>query len=131
MATLLQELVQQEALFCKELHKLGRVWFTKRVLNYQPIAASADKKAVATAVLNLAKKVTQGLLDVRRGSLVDDLKRTEQNEIRARIVYGLLGSELLTFVDVSKPQAFNSQLMDFIVERRFRSIQRMVSFINP
>jgi hypothetical protein len=126
MTTLLQELVQQDALFCKELHKPGRLWFTKRVLDYQPIAVSADKKAAATAVLNKAKKMTQTRLDVKRGSLVDDLKRTEQNEIRARIVYGLLGTDLSTFVDFS-----NDQLLDFIVERRYRSIQRMVSFINP
>ena len=70
--------------------------------------------------------MTQTRLDVKRGSLVDNLKRTEQNEIRARIVYGLLGTELSTFVDFS-----NDQLLDFIVERRYRSIQRMVSFINP
>ncbi len=126
MTTLLQELVQQEPLFCKELHKPGRVWFTKRVLNYQPIAVSADKKKAATAVLNKAKKMTQTRLDVKSGSLVDKLKRTEQNEIRARIIYGILGTELRTFVDFS-----NDQLLDFIVERRYRSIQRMVSFINP
>ena len=55
MTTLLQELVQQDAVL-QGLHKRGRVWFASGYSTYQPIAVSADKKAAATAVLNKAKK---------------------------------------------------------------------------
>ena len=126
MAVSVAEMTKQDALYCKELSKAGRVWFTKRVLNYQPIATSPDVKAAASAMLTKAKKMVQDRLDVPRGSLVDDLKRAERNEIRARIVYGALGTDVPGFLDFS-----NDRLLDWLVERRFRAIQRMQSFINP
>ena len=126
MAALLSELTKQDALFCKELPKAGRLWFTKRVLDYQPIATSPDVKAAATTMLTKARKIVEGRLAVRSGSLVDDLKRAEQNELRARIMYGALGTDLSLFID-----GRDELLLNWVVERRYRAIQRMQSFINP
>ena len=61
MAALLSELTKQDATPAR-CRKEGRVWFTKRVLNFQPIAASPDVKAAATAMLTTAKKMVESRL---------------------------------------------------------------------
>src|SRR5262245_12835143 len=123
MAALLSELTKQDALYVSALPKEGRVWFTKRVLDFQPIATSPDVKAAASAMLTTAKKMVESRLAPRSGSLVDDLKRAEQNEFRARIVYGTLATDLDGLVTLR-----NDRLVDWVVERRYRAIQRMQSF---
>ncbi|MCA1577964.1 MAG: hypothetical protein LC794_11465 [Acidobacteria bacterium] len=123
----LEQLLAQDKLYAKQLKSVGRRWFTQKILQYAQVTNPANVLTEATNLLTTAKTLVTARLDAARGSLVDDLKRGDRNEIRARIVYGLLGIHPGIFLT---PTGQND-LLDFIVERRFRSIQRMLSFVNP
>ncbi len=127
MPTLLEQLVKQNNLYAKQLNSIGRRWFTKNIIQHAQVTHPGSVEAEARSLLQRARSLVVARLATTRGSLADDLKRPEQNEIRARIVYGVLGSNPGIFLEGTGQNG----LLDFIVERRFRSIQRMLSFINP
>jgi hypothetical protein len=123
-AEIVARLEAKKELFVRQLDQAGRHWFTTRMVDHAK--SEPDVEFSARFVLNIAKDMVTDRLDKTRKSLLDDLKRPRRNEIRARIIYGLLGNFPGVFLD-----NYGDDLLDFIVERRYRSIQRMLSYINP
>jgi hypothetical protein len=128
VASTLQQWLKQDALYVKELPKIGRVRFTTKIMQYAQTLSPPDVDATIKQLLTKSKTLAKARLSSSRGSLVDDLNRAEQNDIRAGIVYGALGNNPGIFLDATTA---HDDLLDFIVERRYRSIQRMLSFVNP
>jgi hypothetical protein len=95
---------------------------------YANTLSPPDVDVAIKQLLTKSKTLVAARLSRARGSLVDDLSRTDRNQIRAGIVYGALGRNPGIFLDATTA---HDDLLDFIVERRFRSIQRMLSFVNP
>jgi hypothetical protein len=127
MSDPVKELQSKRELFARPLDASGRAWFTRRVVAHVKATNEPDVTAAATARMTKAKGLAEARLATGRKSLVDDLDRATQNEVRTRIVYGALG----TFPPVFLEGAGNDPLLDFIVGRRLRSLQRMLSYVNP
>jgi hypothetical protein len=127
MASDLETLIKDDKLYAKPLSKIGRRWFTEQVLTFANLGHPADLKAAATPILKKAKTMADSRAKAPRASLIDDLKAPDTKVIRTRIVYGVLGSNPGIFFDATP----HDDVLDFLVERRFRIIQRMLSYINP
>lgn len=127
MALTLQQWLKQTDLYLKELPKVARSRFTTKIMLYAAGGTPPDVDTKIRALLTKAKTLAKPRLSTVRTGLGDDLKRTQVNEIRAGILYGTLGANPGIFLDGATP---HEDLLDFIIERRFRSIQRMLSFIN-
>jgi hypothetical protein len=128
VALTVKQWVKQDALYVKELPKIGRVRFTTKIMQYAQTLSPPDIDAAIKQLLTKSRALVKARLSRTRGSLVDDLNRAEQNQIRAGIVYGALGNNPGIFLDATTA---HDDLLDFILERRYRSIQRMLSFVNP
>jgi hypothetical protein len=127
MAGDLETLIKDDRLYAKSLSKIGRRWFTKAILEFVNLTNPADLKAAARPLLTKAKSMADSRAATSRTSLIDDLKALETKAIRTRIVYGVLGSNPGIFFDATP----HDDVLDFLVERRYRIVQRMLSFINP
>jgi hypothetical protein len=127
MASDLETLIKDDKLYAKPLSKIGRRWFTEQILAFVTPGHPTDAKAAATLILNKAKAMADSRAKAPRASLIDDLKAPETKVIRTRIVYGVLGSNPAIFFDATP----HEDVFNFLVERRFRIIQRMLSYINP
>ncbi len=127
MASDLETLIKDDKLYAKPLSKIGRRWFTNEILIFAKTVNPANPKAAATPLLTKAKTMAESRAGAPRTSLIDDLKAPETKAIRTRIVYGVLGSNPGIFFDATP----HDDVLDFLVERRYRIIQRMLSFINP
>ncbi len=128
MTLTVKQWIKQDALYVNELPKIGRVRFTTKIMQYAQTLSPPDLDVAIKQLLTKSKTLAKGRLSRVRGSLVDDLSRAERNQIRAGIVYGALGNNPAIFLDATTA---HDDLLDFIVERRYRSIQRMLSFVNP
>jgi len=124
----LRQWVKQDALYARQLPKIGRVRFTTKIMRYAGTLSPPDADTAIKQLLTKSKALVAARLTSPRGSLVDDLNRAQRKEIRAGIVYGALGNNPGIFLDATTA---HDDLLDFIVERRYRSIQRMLSFVNP
>jgi hypothetical protein len=127
MASDLETLIKDDKLYAKPLSKIGRRWFTQQILTFANLAHPADLKAAARPILKKAATMAGSRAKAPRASLIDDLKAPDTKVIRTRIVYGVLGSNPGIFLDATP----HDDVLDFLVERRFRIIQRMLSYINP
>jgi hypothetical protein len=127
MASDLEMLIKDDKLYAKPLSKVGRRWFTKAILDFANLTHPADLKAAARPLLIKAKGIAESHAKAARGSLTDDLQAPETKDIRTRIVYGILGSNPGIFFDATP----HDDVFNFLLERRFRIIQRMRGYINP
>jgi hypothetical protein len=124
---LLKDGEKDKTLYAKDLNGAGRRWFTKKILSFVDSQGTTNRKADAKALLKKSATLAKARATPPRGSLIEDLKVLERAIYRTRIVYGIIGSFPAIFLD-STP---HNDVLDFILERRFRAIQRMLGFINP
>jgi hypothetical protein len=124
---LLKDGEKDKTLYVKHLKAIGRRWFTSEILTYVDTLGTTNRKADAKALLKKAATLVKARFAAPRGSLIDDLKVLERAVYRTWIVYGILGSYPGIFLGATP----HNDVLDFILERRFRAIQRMLSFINP
>jgi len=113
-------------LYATQLTKIGRVRFTTKIMRYAGTLSPPDVDTAIKQLLTKSKGLVRARLTSPRGWLVDDLSRAQRNEIRAGIVYGALGNNAAIFLDATTA---HDDLLDFIVERRSRSIERMLTVI--
>jgi hypothetical protein len=107
----------------------NRKWFVEKVIASLPwqTTAAADIESKTKDIITKAGV----LLNARRtkgfsaGSLTIEWKTYDQLKSRIQIIYGMIAMHP-QFVDPA-----NEAYFDFILERRFRSIQRMNFFVNP
>jgi hypothetical protein len=121
----IKKLQARKDLFAVPLSPAGRNWFTTRIVKH--VQAQPDIEKAATALLTKAKALATPRLPAGGTKIVDKLESTDQKTIRASIVYGVLGTSPDIFLDGTG----QDKLLDFTLARRFRSLQRLTSFINP
>ncbi|HEY5741427.1 MAG TPA: hypothetical protein VIS99_02705 [Terrimicrobiaceae bacterium] len=107
----------------------NRVWFVGKIIESLPWQATAaadieskTKDIIAKAGVALNARLKKGF---SAGSLAVNWKLYDQLKSRVQIIYGLIAMHP-QFLD-----AANEAYFDFVLERRFRSIQRMNFHVNP
>src|ERR1700680_2940297 len=107
----------------------NRKWFVGKMIDFFEAQINPDSE-IEGMTNTLIKAATDALnARIKKGFSVGALKEFwkayDQATSRTEIVYGAIAMNPL-LVDPK-----NSSYLDFIVERRFRSIQRMAFYVNP
>lgn len=107
----------------------NRQWFVQTILNFFESQGNPDS-ALEGMTTTLIKAATAAMnARIKKGFSVGSLKEywTAYNQIASRteIIYDAIALNPLLVAPA------NSSYLDFIVERRFRAIQRMAFFVNP
>lgn len=115
--------------FNESYSEANRKWFVGKIINSLPWqnTAAADierqtKDIIAESGRQLNARIDRGFSS---GSLPVKWALYNRKTSRTQIIYGLIAMH----PQFLKPA--NAGYFDFIVERRFRSIQRMNFFVNP
>jgi len=104
-------------------------WFIKKIIDHLAGKGTTDEhmETETQAIIDKAKVAVKAR--ERKGFNNTDVKykwfEYSDRKSRVQIIYGLIAMHP-QFVDTADPAYF-----DFIIERRFRSIQRMMYFVNP
>ena len=104
-------------------------WFIKKVIDYLAGKGTTDgdMETATQAIIDKAKVAVKAR--EKKGFNNTDVKYKwfaySDRRSRVQIIYGLIAMHP-QFVETADPAYF-----DFIIERRFRSIQRMMYFVNP
>jgi hypothetical protein len=107
----------------------NRKWFVEKIIESLPwkTTAAADIEKQTKVIIDKSGAEVKARVDkgVSAASLKDKWARLDQKASRTQIIYGMIGMypEFLL--------APNADYFDFILERRFRSIQRMAFSVNP
>lgn len=107
----------------------NRKWFIGKIIDFHlskgvPDAAVEAKTndTIKASGVELAARIKKGFSS---GSLPNKWSLYDQLISRTQIIYGMIAMHP-QFLD-----AANASYFDFILERRFRSIQRMAFYVNP
>lgn len=107
----------------------NRKWFVEKIIESLPwkTTAAADIESKTKDIITKAGVLLNGRIKkgFSAGSLAIDWKVYDQLKSRTQIIYGMIAM-YPQFLD-----AANENYFDFILERRFRSIQRMNFYVNP
>jgi hypothetical protein len=109
--------------------KENRRWFVGKIidslLSQKVPDADVEKKTndvIAASSKALKSRITKGFSE---GRLANRWKLYDKLTSRTQIIYGMIALHQ-EFLDPA-----NADYFDFILERRFRSVQRMAFFVNP
>jgi hypothetical protein len=107
----------------------NRQWFVGKLIDFFESQANPDKE-IPGMISTIIKAATDAVnARIKKGfsvgALTEFWKAYDQATSRTEIVYGAVAMNPLLL------DAKNSSYLDFIVERRFRSLQRMAFFVNP
>jgi hypothetical protein len=107
----------------------NRKWFVGKIIDFLeslPTPDSDMERLVNVFIVAATKAVNDRIKSgLSSGSLPEKWKLYDQRKSRTQIIYGMVAMNP-KFLD-----AANSGYFDFILERRFRSIQRMNFWVNP
>jgi hypothetical protein len=107
----------------------NREWFVEKIIDFWISRAVPDAKieqktneVITASSVALNARIKKGFSS---GTLVDKWSLYAQRTSRTQIIYGMIA------MHPEFQETANADYFDFILERRFRSLQRMNFYVNP
>jgi hypothetical protein len=121
--------ISTKAAFNSRYSEENRQWFAGKIIDSLLASGTPDAQAETKATDAIKKATTAVAAREKKGFGSGTLKAqwADYNELtsRVQIIYGTLAMNPL-FLDGA-----HDAFLDFIIERRYRTVKRMVYFVNP